>query len=175
MSSKFKKFLRKYRQVTFFAGLFLAGAIFTVFSIILYAQPTVDGVEATAIITEIEKADTGVTADGSTESAYTVYVDYLDDHGFMHQHIVYPYYEDGMAVGNSVNLKYDPNNPGALASDNSFVLNTVFLIIGIIIMLFSVVKILLTIRSQNTKSNNSFIRNIPGTQANNAADNNSKV
>lgn len=149
MLVKIRDFIRKYKQLTFFLGLFIVGIIFAIAGVISLLQPKVSGIEVDATIVDILKENLGTNVDGYTEFSYTVYVDYTDKDGNLHTRIEYPGHEDDMVVGKVITAKYDPNNPNVLVSDNSLIANILFMVIGLGAAGLSVVKIVSTIKNKN--------------------------
>ena len=146
MLVKIRDFIRKYKQLTFFLGLLVVGIVFLVVGIISISKPKVEGIETEATIVDIEKEEAGTNADGYTEFSYNVYVDYIDKDGKAHKRIQYPIHEDDMVVGKKITVKYDPNNPEIIITDNSLLFDIIFLLVGTgasivsIIMIISVIK-----------------------------------
>ena len=149
MLVKIRDFIRKYKQVTFFIGLFVVGVAFAVIGAISLSQPQVEGVEVEATIVEITKEELGTNADGYTEFSYTVYVDYTDNDGNAHTRVEWPIHEDDMVVGNKIAVKYDPANPGILVTDNSPILNVVIILIGLAAAAFSVYMVMKTVKNRD--------------------------
>ena len=149
MLVKIRDFIRKYKQLTFFFGLIIVGIFFTVVGIISLMQPKVEGIEVEATIVDIQKEEGITNADGYTEFYYTVYVDYTDKEGNTHINVEYPMHTDDMVVGNKINIKYDPNNPDKIVTDNPLLLNIIFIVVGIVATVLSIIKIVNTIKTKD--------------------------
>ena len=162
MLVKIRDFIRKYKQLTFFFGLAIVGIIFTIVGIISLTKPKVEGIEVNAKIVNITKEEAGTNADGYTEFNYTVYVDYTDKEGNVHNNVEYPHHEDDWVVGTNITVKYDPNNPNVLVLDDSLILNIVFIGIGIAATAFSIIKIMSVIKNKDINEFNKVdMSNIP--------------
>lgn len=149
MLVKIRDFIRKYKQTTFFLGLFAVGIIFTIIGIISLIKPKVEGIEVEAKIVNITKEEAGTNADGYTEFVYSVYVDYTDKDGNVHSNILYPVHEDDWVKGTTITVKYDPNNPDTLVLDNSLFVNLLFIGIGLLAIVISIIKITSVIKNKN--------------------------
>lgn len=149
MFVKLRDFIRKYKQLTFFFGLLVVGIIFTIVAIILLTEPKVEGIEVEAKIVDITKEEGTTNADGYTEFIYTVYVDYTDLDGIEHKKIEYPIHEDDMVIGDTIMVKYDPNNPNELVVENSLIVDIIFLVVGLGSTILSIIKIVNTIKNKN--------------------------
>lgn len=149
MLVEIRDFIRKYKQLTFFFGLILVGIAFTIIGVILLLQPKVDGIETQATIVDIVKEEMGTNADGYTEFSYTVYVDYTDLNGNLHQRVENPTHTDDMVVGGKITVKYDPNNPGVIVSDNSLIMNLVLILVGLGATGLAGYKIVKTIKTKD--------------------------
>ena len=149
MLVKIRDFIRKYKQLTFFLGLIIVGVIFTIVGVNSLLAPKVDGIEVEAKIVDITKEDGGTNADGYTEFIYTVYVDYTDLDGNTHNRIEYPIHEDDMVIGNTIMVKYNPNNADEIVLDNSIFVTLIFLAVGIGAIVVSIVKIISTIKNKD--------------------------
>lgn len=149
MIVKIRDFIRKYKQLTFFFGLIIVGIFFTIIGVISLSQPKIEGIQVEAKIVDIIKEDMGTNADGYTEFSYTVYVDYTDENGNVHNRIEYPRHEDDMVVGNTIMVEYDSSNPDKLILDNSLILNIIFIVVGLGATILSIVKIVSTIKKKD--------------------------
>ena len=149
MLVKIRDFIRKYKQLTFFFGLIIVGIIFIIAGMISLLQPKVEGIEVDATIVDIKKEDNGTNADGYTEFSYTVYVDYIDKDGNTHNKVEYPRHDDDMVVGNIIKVEYDPKDPDKLVVNNSLVASIIFIVVGVIATVLSIVKIISTIKKKD--------------------------
>ncbi len=148
MLVKIRDFLRKYKQLTFFFGLLVVGTIFAIVGAISLTKPKVEGIEVEAKIVDITKEEAGTNADGYTEFEYTVYVDYTDKDGNIHNRVIYPIHEDDMVVGNTLKVKYDPANPDKLVND-SIIVDIIFTLVGLGAIILSIVKIVSVIKKKD--------------------------
>ena len=149
MLVKIRDFIRKYKQYSFFIGLLLVGIVFTIVGIVFLSKPQVEGILVEATITNITKENLGTNADGYTEFQYTVYVNYTDKEGNIHSNIEYPIHNDDMVVGDVISVEYDPDNPDVLISNNSLIVNLIFLGVGIACVVGSIVKIIILIKKKD--------------------------
>ena len=154
MLVKIRDFIRKYKQLSFFFGLFIVGIAFTIIGIIMLSKPKVEGIKVDAKIVDIIKEQTGTNVDGIPEFSYTVYVEYTDIEGRVHSRIEYPTHTDTMVVGDIIKVEYDSNNPDVLVSNNT-ILDIILLVIGLGATALSIYKIVTVIK---TKDINEFNR-----------------
>lgn len=162
MLVKIRDFIRKYKQLTFFFGLAIVGAVFIFAAILSFSKPKVEGIEVEATIVDIIKEDMGTNADGYTEFSYTVYVDYTDKDGNVHNRVIYPIHEDDMVVGNKIMVEYNPNNPSELIVNNSLISNILFLVVGVAALVGSIIKIVSVIKKKDINEFNKVdMNNIP--------------
>ena len=145
------------------------GVVFTIAGLISLSQPKVEGIQVEATIVDIIKEEMGTNADGYTEFSYTVYVDYTDKDGNEHKRVEYPGHEDDMVVGNKITAEYDPNNPGVLISNDSFIVSILFLAVGLVAVGFSIYKIITTIKKKDINEFNRVdMSNVSETQIDNS-------
>lgn len=149
MLVKIRDFIRKYKQLTFFFGLIIVGIIFSIAGVISLLQPKVEGIEVEATIVDIKKEELGTNSDGYTEFEYTVYVDYTDKDGNIHNKIEYPIHEDDMVVGDTITVMYDPNKPDTLVINNSLLASILFIAVGVGAIILSIIKIVTTIKKKD--------------------------
>ncbi len=162
MLVKIRDFIRKYKQLTFFFGLAIVGAVFIFAAVLSFSKPKVEGIEVEATIVDIIKEDMGTNADGYTEFSYTVYVDYTDKDGNVHNRVIYPVHEDDMVVGNKIMVEYNPNNPSELIVNNSLIANILFLVVGVAALVGSIIKIVSVIKKKDINEFNKVdMNNIP--------------
>ncbi len=149
MLVKVRDFIRKYKQLTFFIGLLIVGIFFTILAIMSFTKPKVEGIKVEAKIVDIKKEELETNADGYTEFSYTVYVDYIDKEGKAHNRIEYPKHEDEMVVGDIITVEYNPANPDELVTDNSLIVNIIFLLVGLGATVGSIIKIRSVIKTKD--------------------------
>lgn len=150
MLVKIRDSFRKYKILSFFAILFVIGILFTIVGVISLLSPKVEGIEVEAKIVDIIKEDTGiVNADGYREFNYTVYVDYTDLNGNYHNKVENPVHTDDMVAGQTIKIKYDPNNPSVIVTDSSLLSDLIFIIIGLGSIAISIIKIVNTIKNKD--------------------------
>lgn len=150
---KIRDFLRKYNILTFFIGLFIVGIVFTIIGIISLTEPKVDGIKVEAKVVNVDEEIIGEDADGNNNYVYHVYVDYIDKEGNKHTNIESPKASSNMKVGDTIEVEYDPSNPDKLVYQ-SFIMNIVFLLVGLACVIGSVIKTVLTIKKKNINEYN---------------------
>ena len=149
MLVKIRDFIRKYKQLTFFFGLIIFGIFLIIAGIISLSTPKVEGIEVDATIVDIIKEENGTNADGYTEFSYTVYVDYTDENGNIHNRIEYPMHDDKMVVGDTIKIEYDPSNPDTIILNDSIFVSIIITIIGVGATIISLVKIINVIKHKD--------------------------
>ena len=153
MYIKIRDFLRKYNMITFFVGLFIVGIVFLVAGVITFLQPKVEGVKVDAKIVNIERESTGFNSDGVEEFDHHVYVNYTDNDGLEHTNIEAYKYSTTMKVGDVIEIEYNPNNPNEIVSQNKM-LDLIFIAVGAACVIFSLVKIVTTVKNKNINEYN---------------------
>ena len=148
MIVKIRDFIRKYKQITFFIGLFIVGIFFTIIGIMSISKPKIEGIEVTAKIINIIKEENGTNADGYTDYSYTVYVEYEDKNGNIHSNIEYPNYTDDLVIGDTITVEYNPDNPDLLVQNSTFT-DYIFTAVGIIAVIISIIKIISVIKNKD--------------------------
>ena len=162
MLVKIRDYIRKYKQLTFFIGLLIVGIFFIIMGVLSLSKPKVEGIEVEAKIVDIKKEELGTNADGYTEMSYTVYVDYIDKDGVVHNRIEYPNHTDDMVVGNKILVKYNPNNPNEIVVDNSLIVNIIFILIGLGATGWSILSIIKVFKNKDINEFNRVdMTNIP--------------
>lgn len=93
-----------------------------------------------------------ISNDDSNEEQYeyTVFVDYVVD-GKEYKHVQFDSYDSSMKVGQTINIKYDLNDPSKIQSQNGMLFIIAFIIIGFAAIVFGIFN---TIKSfKQTKEN----------------------
>jgi len=149
MLVKIRDVFRKYKILSLWLVAFLVAAVFAVIGIIGVTQQKKETIEVEATVVEVK---TEVDEFDDTTS-YSVYVDYVDEDGVNHVHILWPKNTDKYKVGDVITVKYDVANPGDLVEDSK-VVSLIFAIVGVALAVVSVVVIVITIKKKSLNEYN---------------------
>ena len=127
----------KIQRVLIIVIMILAGAAFMAFGVYSALQPEKATVTVKAQIVDIQEEPDAVN--DTTE--YHVFVDYTDADGKEHKNVEYPGYDSGMKVGDTIEIKYNAENPEELISSGKYV-DYIFVAVGAAVVAFAVYNII---------------------------------
>ena len=149
MLVKIRDVFRKYKILSFWLVAFLVAVVFAVIGIIGVVQPKKETIEVEAtvveVITEVDEFD--------DTTSYSVYVNYTDEDGIPHVHVLWPKSTNKYKAGDVITVKYDVANPGDLVEDSK-VVSLIFAIVGVALAVVSVVVIVITIKKKSLNEYN---------------------
>ncbi len=142
--NKFRKAARTRAAI----GLMIIGLLFVVISIFMMRGPKVEYVPATATIVDIQSEyDLAQETD-----VYTVLVDYTVD-GVDYKNIEYGSYNSSMAVGDTVDIEYDPADPSHIQAPGSGFIVYIVLAVGVIAFVAGIISTVKSIKQRSSDMN----------------------
>ncbi len=132
----FFRVVGKIERIRFYLMLFVVGVLFVVLAIVGLSMPKPELLSTEGVIERIEFYE---DADG--EEMQDVFVSYVDDKGNSHENIKYPAYSSSMKEGDTVTILFDPSSPEHIQTKGGEVIPYIFLVIGIIAIVISILKI----------------------------------